>query len=230
LADAVGFTGLLGLVVAVASTALLAVLPVRRSHTQEVRLVKPQSGAYQEVVLRTEAAAWGSGAPEPPVEIELVPNPAGATQPTSLSTQPAAAPGLPPRLTVRTDSFGPAAVLDWMKAAGVNTAQPGIPEEATRIAGEARIVARRRRREIGAGSGVGDVSMGFRPGGYTSRSSGSDYSGQFASRFTDEQARQDQPGAAVILFFLFFFALWVAGLRHLASRVVPAPPRRRPAG
>jgi hypothetical protein len=247
-AGALLFTVLLGFVAVVASLALLSVLPMRRSYKQQVRLVTPESGAYQEVVLRTGGATWGSAAPALPTEIELVMNAPSATTlpltPTRLGGSPAAPPALStapaarsPRLIVRLDGgyefaspgagrivrpggFSASAVLDWMKAAGLDTSQRGIAEEAARITGEARLVARNRRWL------TNDASSG----GYSSSSSGSDSGGQFASRYSSEQADRRQPAWAVILFGLCWIAVWAAGLRHLARRAVPTPGRRHHAG
>jgi hypothetical protein len=246
LAAAVAFTALLCFVAAVATAALLSVLPMRLSYRQHVRLAAPQSIAYQEVVFRTTAATWGTGAPALPVEVELVPSAVAATTTGPASTQPAGPttqrsgpPTRPPRLTVRPDGgyeftapgagpgaasgvthrdgFGPQAVLDWMTAAGLDTSQRAINEEAVRISGEARLAMRGRWRLATRGG----------PGGYSSSSSGSDSGGQFAARYSTEQADRRQPVWAVLLFVGFWVAVWVAGLRHLATRAVPAPARAR---
>jgi hypothetical protein len=237
-ANALLFTLLLGFIAGVITTGLLALLPVRQTYERQVRLVSPQSKAYQEVVFRTHGTGWGPNRLVLPVEIELVPfaggsNPIPSATPQPVATQPAPVqPTQPQRMTVRPDGgyqyaapgaapvtrpggFGAAAVLDWMKALGFDTTQPALSEEAARIAGEARLTARRARRTT-AGGGLSRFS---------SSSSGGDPGGQFGSINSRERADHIPPMAAVVGFVLFWVAVWACGIRYLARRGSPAPHR-----
>ena len=205
------YTLLLGFVAVVVTSVLVSVLPMLRTYERSVRLVTPASGAYKEVIIRTRGQNWGTGGTPPPAEIELVPT-GGATRPA------------PPRLVLRSDGsyqftgagstavvrpdrFGPPAVIAWLKAAGIDTAPGHVREEATRIAGEARIAARTARRGLNRAVG-----------GFSSSSSGGGSGGQFASNFTNETADRRPSLLAPPLLVLFWLAVWVCGLTYLARR------------
>jgi hypothetical protein len=216
----IGFTVLLGIIALIVTPALLSILPARRSYGQEVRLLSPTSGAYNQVVLRSRGRSWGAGHTLLPVELELQLNPptssaAKPPQPARMTVRPdgahkyTAAPGAPP--ISRSSGFGPAAVLDWMKAAGLDTAQPALRQEAARLAGEVRIISRGGRRALA------DAPIG----GFSSRSSGADSGGQFASRSTAERADTNPPLWVTLPLAAIWLILWLLGLRHLTRRTNP---------
>ena len=170
---------------------------MHRTFHNEVRLARPNSGAYQEAILRTQVATWKAEAGALPVEIELMSvarrglchsagDAAGRVRarahPLRLTVHPGGgyeyvSPG--PVRVARPGGFGADAVLDWMKACGIDTSQPAVREEAARIAGEARLVPRRGRRALG-GSGHSR---------YGSSTSGSDSGGQFNAYYSQGERR-----------------------------------------
>lgn len=235
-AHALGFTILLAVIAGVTTAAVLALLPARHAYERQVRLLSPGSKTYQEVALRTQGTAWGSAPLVLPVEIELVPFPPGpnpipppTTQPPTTQPPP---PTQPQRMTVRPDGgyeyavpgaarvtrpggFGAAAVLDWMKAVGLDTTHPALVEEAARIAGEVRLTARRARRTT-AGGGMSR---------FFSSSSGGDPGGQFANNLSRERADTSPPLAAAVALLAVWVVVWAIGLRYLARRALPAAAR-----
>jgi hypothetical protein len=215
------FTVLLGLVALIVTPALLSILPLRRSYAQQVRLITPNSGAYREVILRTQGSTWGTGRIVLPVTIELPPT----AQPATTAATPSAAKSPPASMTVRPDGgyeyvapgapriqratgFGVAAVLDWMRSAGLDTTKPIVRDEAARIAGELRIVSRGGRRAFSS----------RHLGAYSSSSSGTDSGGQFASRIATERGETAPPAWLGILIAVVWILTWISGLRHLARR------------
>jgi len=224
------FTVLLGFVATVSSLAVLSILPMRYSYGRHVWLETPTSGAYQQVILGTEGAAWGPYWHMPPVEIELVPNVMVGT-----ATNPAPRePDTPVRMTVRPNGryeyaisgapnvarpggFGAAAVLDWMTAAGLDTRHATIRQEATRVATEIRAIRNALRERISGPDGARYPN--------DSSSGGNAPDRQFENNQFTDHAECRPPSGAGLAAALVWLAVWVCGLRHLARRAMPAPHR-----
>jgi hypothetical protein len=208
------FTALLGFVAIEASAALYSILPQRRTYSQQLRLVTPKSGAYREVHFGVESTAWAKTGTDPAVDIELVPNPGASGTATSL-----------PRLRLipgggyefvgpgsarvaKAGRFGTTAVLEWLKAAGIDTDPQAVREESARIAGQANVLARAARRAMASPNSM-------------SRSSGS-FGGNAAVRFNSSALSKNfdrrPPSWTLIPIVLFWLAVWICGLRYLSGR------------
>jgi hypothetical protein len=206
------YSALLAFVALVVTPAIFSLLPKRLTYERTVRLVTPNSGAYKEIAIRTKGHTWRAGRVPLPVEIDLIPNPATPqSNPTSLTLRPDGSYHFTPAVpnpTSQPATFGPPAVLEWLKSAGLDTASQALREEATRIAAEARLASRSARR----------AAAGQRYGGYSSRTSGSDSGGQFTANVSSEQADRRPAPWLLALFTLLWLAAWLYGLRYLTHR------------
>jgi len=105
--------------------------------------------------------------------------------------------------------FGEGAVLDWMKAAGIDVTAADIREKASRIAAEVRIAARSGRAAMIRSSGGGFSS---------SSSSGGNPTDVFQNRSSSESGYSYSPAAALIGMLVFWIAVWIWGVWYLVSR------------
>ncbi|HEY2588079.1 MAG TPA: hypothetical protein VGI81_20215 [Tepidisphaeraceae bacterium] len=215
----IGFSVLLAFIAIVASIGIYSVLPPHRSFEKQVWLMGPKSGAYALATLEAKGATWRTPPLNVPVEIEIESSHLGSL-PTSWSSLPQMTVypdgryefrgGSAPRVA-RSDGFGSPAVLEWLKAAGVNTTSPDIAAEASEIAGQVRGVARASHEVIARQS----------PDFYSSNSSRSDSTGEFASRASRDQGEISPPGWAALVILAFWIFVWLAGLRFLNRRAAP---------
>jgi len=209
------FTALLGFVAIESGAALHSVLPQRRTYSQQLRLVTPKSGAYREIHFGAESTAWAKAGTDPAVEIELVPNPGAsgtATAPPRLRLIPSGGyefvgPGS--ARVAKSGRFGTAAVLEWLKAAGIDTNPQAVREESARIAGQANMLARAARRAMASPNSMRRGS---------SLSSGGNAAALFNSSALSENFDRQTPSWTLIPISLFWIAVWICGLRYLARR------------
>lgn len=206
------FTCVMLLVTGVSGVGLARIWPLWRSDSEQVRLITPASGAYHEVVIRADGASY---LPKPgglPIEIELTPNSVAArpTNSASLLVRPDGsyeyvASG---RTRVSQPSgFGAAAVLQWMKAAGVDVSAPSASREAARITGETHRINRNTRRAF------------RRETSDWSSSTGSEGDGMpFAGYVSSQHTVAERPNWPPIGLMFIWFAMWACGVRYLSRR------------
>jgi hypothetical protein len=199
------------------SAAIAAVLPVEHSDSEQVQLKTPDSGAYQGVILSSAGASFIGKPSGLPVRIDLTSNLGGGSAATSwLLARPDGgyeyvAAGLP--RVVRPDGFGSAAVLEWMKAAGIDVNARSVAREAGRIAGETLLINRNTRRALAIDNQNG--------GGFT-RSGGGE-GAPFSTYVYTQRADGDSPHWPAVVVLLMWIALWAFGMRYLSRRWRPLP-------
>ena len=222
IATAAAFTVLLGLIAVIVTPTLFSVIPLRRSTAKTLYLTGPKSNAYQAITLHTQGATWTTDRLLLPVQINLTPNPATTKSASPPAPRMTLRPGgayefatpSSPRPTIQPQGFGPNAILQWMNAAGVDTTQPAVREEAALVAGEARLLSR-------AGRGM----SGIHAGSSSSSSSGGSSLTPFASYSSTQTAQRLPPPWVGPPIALFWLVTWFSGLRFLARR--SARPLRR---
>jgi len=205
------FTLLLGFIAAVATSGLISVVPVRHSYKRQVRL-GPVSSAYPNVLVQTSRTSWSGSFLPAAVTIEL--EPAGANSTASSAQMTVHADGKYEFTTagsrvVGQDEFGESAVLEWLKAAGIDTTAADMQRKAARIVAEARIAARSGRAAKSQSSGSGS-SM--------SSSSGGDPADVFQNNSTSQSNESHRPAVPFFLVPLFWLSIWLWGLWYLVSR------------
>lgn len=200
------------------SAAIAAVLPVEHSDSEQVQLKTPDSGAYQGVILSSAGASYIAKPGGLPVRIDLTNNLGGGSNAAAswLVAKPDggyeyAAPGSPP--VVRAGGFGSAAVLEWMKAAGIDVNARSVAREAGRIAGETLLINRNTRRALAIDNETG--------GGFT-RSGGGE-GAPFSTYVYTQRAFADSPHWPAVAVLLMWIALWACGMRYLIRRWRPLP-------
>lgn len=209
-AGTIKFTLLLAFIAAVATAGVESVVPVRHTYGRKVRL-GPMSNGYRSVLVQISRTSWSEDLSSAAVTIELEPTVA----------TPAA---LPARMTVHADGgyeftagsrvlrqgiFGKSAVLEWLKAAGLDTSAADVQHKAARIAAEIRIAAHSGRAAMRQSSGSSFSS---------SSSSGGDPTGVFQTRTLSEVGHSASSPAAPIAMLGFWLAVWIWGLWYLVSR------------
>jgi len=208
------FNIVLAFLAIVSIAVVISVVPARHSYRWQVQLGKPHSLAYQSVTIRAARKTWRADSTRLPVEIELSPKP-GATPATTQA----------PHMTEHPDGgyesiasgsrliegtiFGRQAVLDWMKASGIDTDKPDVQREAARIASEARAAARATR---------GPMNQPRYTGYSSNSSSGSDPAGLFNSLTTSENAQSEPPILVPIALLVFWLVVWIWGLVYVSAR------------
>jgi hypothetical protein len=209
----VAFSLVFFFVAIVASAAITVILPVRQSYGERVSLTAPSSGAYRAVVLHADGAAYRPRPAGLPIEIDLIPTVGSGSQSASswmlvrpdgsyeyVATARA-------RVT-RSEGFGSAAVLEWMKAAGIDVTVPAVGQEAAGIAGEAHLINRNSRRAFAGGT----------EGGFSSSGSGSGQAAPFGSNSYTRQANAERPAWAGLALLFFWIATWIGGIVFLWRR------------
>lgn len=206
------FTAIVIFVAFVSSSAILSAVPQWHSDTEQMRLASPRSGAYRDVVVHAEGASYLPKRSGLPVEIDLTPNPASSkvAAPSWMLARPDGsyefvASGSPH--VARSGGFGAAAVLEWMKAAGIDVTVRPVSEEAARIAGEVRLIRQITRRTFASEMGSGGNSM--RSGGDR---------GPFTTYTYSQRANTEPPIWPPFIFLLMWLAIWASGIRYLWRR------------
>jgi hypothetical protein len=205
------FTVLLGFIATVATSGVISVLPVRHSYKRQVRL-GPVSSGYPNVLVQASRTSWGGSFVPAAVTIEL--EPGGAKSTASPAQMIVHADGKyeftsAGSRVVSNDEFGESAVLEWLKAAGIDTTAADMQRKAARIAAEARIAARSGRAAMSQSSGSGS-SM--------SSSSGGDPADVFQNISTSQSNESHPPVAPSIAIPFFWLAVWIWGLWYLVIR------------
>ena len=136
--------------------------PVRHAYEYEIRLAGPASGKYAATVVRAQTTALGKSTPTVAVRVDLEPNaPPGGTAPPPppLVIEPrgggyeyAGAAGDRVR---NPTGFSVEAVLGWLAAAGVDTTDPRVRDEARHVWLAALRAGRMRRYDPEAGGAMG---------------------------------------------------------------------------
>ena len=181
------------------ATAVDALVPVRHEVEHTTRLANPRSRAYFAVDVVATGTAWGESRPALSAELRLVPAapPPGGPGPAPV-LPPAASPSTPtaPRPLTLAPGLHSAAVLSWLAAAGVDTTDPRVHEEARRIALTAARATRSRER----------LAPGFGTSRTMSQSGGTET--PFGSVITNSTGRATRSH----LYFTVLAALWTAVL------------------
>lgn len=205
-------TGAVLLVAFVSSLAIIDILPLWHSDSEQSRLNSPRSAAYREAIIHADGASYLPKRNGLPVEIELTSNSAGASPAPSswMLVRPDGsyefvASGLP--RVVRPDGFGSVAVLEWMKAAGIDIAAPSVGEEAAEITGQTRLINRNSRQALAFTIQTNSKSM----------RSGSGNAPFAAYSYTSHviAARPDWPRFVLLV---LWFAIWISGIGYLLRR------------
>lgn len=207
------FSAVVCLVAILGSGAVISILPLNHFDREQVQLKDPDSGAYQAVALDAGGASYFPIPRGLPVRIDLTPNPGrGGTSPSSwLLARPDGgyeyvAAGAP--RVVRPGAFGPAAVMEWMKAAGIDTAARSVSKEAARIAGETHLVNHRSRL----------VFATLSRSSSSSTSSGGGEGRPFSTYVYTHRAFTDRPTWPIIPLLLLWAAVWACGMRYLIGQ------------
>lgn len=205
----IAFTITIFFVALVSSVGVAELLPLRHSDFEQMRLTTPHSGAYREIVLHAGAASYLPDESGLPVEIDLTANPAAGAQaaPSWLVVHPDGSyeyvANGSPRIA-RPNGFGKAAVIEWLKASGIDVSAPSIADEAAEISGQLHLMHRKTRRTLASPLPVGGSSISSGGG-----------SGAFASFSMTQRGSAEPPDWAPLVLLLIWLALWVCGLRYL---------------
>lgn len=200
-----------------ATSALIGVVPAKISDSEQVQLKAPESGAYQGVILSSGGAFY---VPKPaglPVRIDLTGNPNTATASWLLANPDGSyeyvANGLP--RVVRPSAFATSAVLEWMKAAGIDVGARSVAREAARITGETLLINRNTRRAFA----IDAASSG------NSVNSGGGRGAPFGTYVYTQRAGPAWPDWPPPVLLLLWIVLWACGMRYLVGQRRRVPGR-----
>jgi hypothetical protein len=203
------------------------VMPRRRHFRQDTVLGASASRAFGAVAVVAQGDAWGDGPVPVRVGVELrqlipgsgPPVPTTLPQPLLVDVARGAYQYADPsgQMVSQPSGFGPEAVLAWLSAAGIDSANPRVREEA-RLAWLYGVRAGRRPRPAGSFNGG------------TSSSSTSGMGGPFGSVTVSEVANVEPARSGMIALLTVWGILLAAGLVYLWRQTAGRRAVEQPAG